>query len=281
LLCSLQNAEGRSGWLTASHSKWPPAVRARAIDGHGNSLLKVCLALVFSLLPENMPSSNCISQPHICNKTSTTISQAQPFVPPYSRVLTCFNSVSSLPLYPSNTPPAPLLKLVYRRWGFPTASLPSFPSLSFPSSICTVYVRCKRFSVLQPTRAIQDHLRCLAADAGRTRALEMVSHNKHTPTSPYSHANSVCRRAAIPTNNSKIFPSSLSMVSRADGDVAASGRPCLRQTGTPPLRSTLRKKKKKKPKPRMRMNITCCVSWGTIFRRCEPADIYKYFPTEH
>jgi hypothetical protein len=59
---------------------------------------------------------------------------------------------------------------VYRRWVFfpPPLSLP-LPFLLFPffPHLC---VRCERFSVLPPTRAIQDHLRCLAADAGRTRA---------------------------------------------------------------------------------------------------------------
>jgi hypothetical protein len=59
---------------------------------------------------------------------------------------------------------------VYRRWVFfpPPLSFP-LPFLLFPflPHLC---VRCERFSVLPPTRAIQDHLRCLAADAGRTRA---------------------------------------------------------------------------------------------------------------
>jgi hypothetical protein len=40
--------------------------------------------------------------------------------------------------------------------------LPFLPSPSLRS--------LRAFSVLPPTRAIQDHLRCLAADTGRTRA---------------------------------------------------------------------------------------------------------------
>jgi hypothetical protein len=44
----------------------------------------------------------------------------------------------------------------------------SLPFLLFPF-LPHLYVRCKCFSVLPPTRAIQGHLGCLVADAGRTR----------------------------------------------------------------------------------------------------------------
>jgi hypothetical protein len=50
--------------------------------------------------------------------------------------------------------------------GLPPLSLPFF-LFPFLSHFC---VRCKRFSLLSPTRAIEDHLRCKAADTGRIRA---------------------------------------------------------------------------------------------------------------
>jgi hypothetical protein len=61
----------------------------------------------------------------------------------------------------------------------------------------------------------------------------------------------VCRRAAIPTNYSKIFPSSRRWFSRADGDVAAASDLVYAKLGHHTIAIYVEKKKKKKPRMRM------------------------------